>query len=536
MKKILLNIILILLLSFSLSAQEENEELLSDSTNTENILNEESSIQDPIIDEPTIEDVKAISDSVLFRDPIFGIDYTEKDLGNITDFEIINERDTLLYTRSYGDWWFGPSWNAVSYTYYLSNYDFARLPFYAVDENNPRVEYITNPTQTMINIGGLFEWSPVRQVWGIGGILRFERLYINSDYKPTDAQNRNFIFNTNVEFNYLTLSPFFKYKTPLEGINILLIADISYISNYDATYFRKAISGPANIDNQYIIDFKGDISYKVGLNFGIEYEYFLQDIQKIEFFSKLNILKNTRVKIAPNAMIGINTSPILNNGGSYPVTIRAGLSFKLGPDKIKGDTIPYNPTPRYEYLAKFDPKIKVQFNGFLERESFASSELRAFEASQATAQISEEPQLPPQNLRDKEDSQVAAALVEDEKPNIIFKKGDNRTFTYSTSESTSPDKKLREFLDEIGKWLKDNPNAEIRIVGHSDNVGNPAEIQKRSIDRATRAKNYIITKYPGINQRKILTTGEGARSPVADIYSASGRAKNRRIEITVVNG
>lgn len=535
MKKIYINIILILLFCFSLAAQEENEEQKSNVEPQEQIQEENKEEENKENLEESkleIEDKKEI-DSVLFRDPLFGIDYTNKDLGNITDIEIVNERDTLKYTRSYGDWWFGPLWNAYSFSYYLSNYDFARLSHYPVDENNPRVEYTTNPTSSMLNIGGLIEWSPVRQVWGVGGILRYEKLYIDSDHKPTDAQNREFVFNTNVEFDYLTLSPYFKYKTPLEGFNILVIADISYIMAYDATYFRRAESGPSDIQNRFNIDFESSISYKVGLNFGIEYEYFLQDIQGVEFFNKLRFLKNTRVKIAPHAIIGINTSPILNNGGSYPVTFRAGFSFKLGPDKIKGDTVPYNPTPRYEYLAKFDPKVKVQFAGFLERESFASADIDFIETKFESNQVSEEPKLPPSSLRNNDDSQVATTLQEEEKPKYEFKKGFNKTYTYTSSESTNPTRDLRTFLDDLATWMKDNPSAEIRVVGHSDNVGTGQEIQQRSVDRARKVQQYLAAK--GINSRRILTNGQGARDPVADIYSSAGRAKNRRVEIVVVS-
>ena len=561
LKKLFLHITLFFIFSFSLFSQQENENIAPviqqeekienldsqkvnlkidstaiDSQNLDlNIPNDSTAIDsqkvDTNVDENTIKP-EVEKEEVLFRDPIFGIDYTNKDLGNITDFDIINDKDTLLYTRSYGDWWYGASWLMTNNTFYLGNFNFAKISYLPVDANNPRVEYANNQTNSMYNISLMAEWSPVRQVWGVGGFLRYERLYINSDYEPTDAANRNFIFNTNVDFSYLTLSPFFKYKTPLEGLNLMVLMDMSYILSYDSYFFRQQKSGPANIKNELVIDFKDDIRFKFGVNFGIEYEYLLQDIQKIEFFNKLNLFKNTRVKIAPMAMIGINTSPISNNGGSYPVTFRAGLSLKLGPDNIKSDTIPFNPTPRFEYLAKFEPKIKVQFAGFLERESFVASDVAFFEVAQVNNQVSEEPKLPSQSLRDKEDSKIATQLKEEEKPKIEFKKGFNKTYTYNSSESVNPSKDLRDFLNELADYLKSSPTAEIRVVGHSDNVGTGQEIQERSIKRAQMVQSYLVAK--GINARRVLVTGLGAREPVGDISSASGRAKNRRVVIQVI--
>ena len=152
-------------------------------------------------------------------------------------------------------------------TFYLGNFNFAKISYLPVDANNPRVEYANNQTNSMYNISLMAEWSPVRQVWGVGGFLRYERLYINSDYEPTDAANRNFIFNTNVDFSYLTLSPFFKYKTPLEGLNLMVLMDMSYILSYDSYFFRQQKSGPANIKNELVIDFKDDIRFKFGVNF-----------------------------------------------------------------------------------------------------------------------------------------------------------------------------------------------------------------------------------------------------------------------------
>lgn len=115
--------------------------------------------------------------------------------------------------------------------------------------------------------------------------------------------------------------------------------------------------------------------------------------------------------------------------------------------------------------------------------------------------------------------------------NSNFKKGAKYTFTYVTSESTNPGKELREFLDRLGKWMSENPKSEIRVEGHSDNVGNTKDIQERSVQRASKVRAYLVAL--GISGSRVIVSEQGARVPIADIYSDEGRAKNRRVEITI---
>lgn len=122
---------------------------------------------------------------------------------------------------------------------------------------------------------------------------------------------------------------------------------------------------------------------------------------------------------------------------------------------------------------------------------------------------------------------------ESDEKTLEFKKGSNFTFTYLTSSDTKPTKDMREFLDKLSEWMKNNPNGTIRVVGHSDQVGTGKEITDRSMKRAEKVKNYIIHK-SGVNSARFLISGQGARVPVADIYSEMGKAQNRRVEIDIV--
>jgi outer membrane protein OmpA-like peptidoglycan-associated protein len=86
-------------------------------------------------------------------------------------------------------------------------------------------------------------------------------------------------------------------------------------------------------------------------------------------------------------------------------------------------------------------------------------------------------------------------------------------------------------LDQFAAGLRDNPGAEVRIIGHTDNTGSDAVNNPLSVDRAASTRSYLVNR--GVDGRRIGIEGMGERYPVASNESAEGRARNRRVEIYV---
>ncbi|MGB9081079.1 MAG: OmpA family protein [Desulfuromonadaceae bacterium] len=84
-------------------------------------------------------------------------------------------------------------------------------------------------------------------------------------------------------------------------------------------------------------------------------------------------------------------------------------------------------------------------------------------------------------------------------------------------------------LDTVGNFLKEFPNSKGTIDGHTDSTGSKAANMKLSQKRAENVRSYIIDKF-GIDGSRITAKGFGPTKPVASNKSASGKAKNRRIE------
>jgi outer membrane protein OmpA-like peptidoglycan-associated protein len=88
-------------------------------------------------------------------------------------------------------------------------------------------------------------------------------------------------------------------------------------------------------------------------------------------------------------------------------------------------------------------------------------------------------------------------------------------------------------LDRNGMLLKDNPNVNVEIGGHSDGSGIEAANQKIAEKRAQSAKKYIQDKQ-NIPENQMTVKSYGSSKPVADNKTAEGRAKNRRVEFMIM--
>lgn len=87
-------------------------------------------------------------------------------------------------------------------------------------------------------------------------------------------------------------------------------------------------------------------------------------------------------------------------------------------------------------------------------------------------------------------------------------------------------------LDRIVELMKENPTLRIRITGHTDNTGKPADNLKLSNNRAQAVVRYLSSK--GIETARLSFRGYGEQNPVAGNENELGRAKNRRTELTVI--
>jgi OmpA-OmpF porin, OOP family len=89
-----------------------------------------------------------------------------------------------------------------------------------------------------------------------------------------------------------------------------------------------------------------------------------------------------------------------------------------------------------------------------------------------------------------------------------------------------------QILNDIVLIMKENPEYNLEINGHTDSQGNDDMNMKLSQDRADAVKDYLTNK--GIDSKRLTAKGFGESMPVADNDTSDGRALNRRVEFKVV--
>ncbi len=87
-------------------------------------------------------------------------------------------------------------------------------------------------------------------------------------------------------------------------------------------------------------------------------------------------------------------------------------------------------------------------------------------------------------------------------------------------------------LDQVVTVLKSNPGVKVRIEGHTDADGSDEYNQTLSDNRANAIYDYFISK--GVQRDRLSAKGYGESRPIASNDTDSGKALNRRIELTVL--
>ncbi len=88
-------------------------------------------------------------------------------------------------------------------------------------------------------------------------------------------------------------------------------------------------------------------------------------------------------------------------------------------------------------------------------------------------------------------------------------------------------------LETIYNLLVQAEDTKLGVVGYTDNVGNPTSNVSLSNSRARSVVEYL--KGRGISNERFQTVdGRGDANPIGDNNTVSGKAKNRRVEITLL--
>ena len=86
-------------------------------------------------------------------------------------------------------------------------------------------------------------------------------------------------------------------------------------------------------------------------------------------------------------------------------------------------------------------------------------------------------------------------------------------------------------LFQIAEVLQRYPRTNVDIIGNTDNRGSESYNQDLSERRANAVRDAVVKS--GVDSSRVSTRGQGESQPIASNDTATGRATNRRVDITI---
>ena len=113
--------------------------------------------------------------------------------------------------------------------------------------------------------------------------------------------------------------------------------------------------------------------------------------------------------------------------------------------------------------------------------------------------------------------------------NIILNMPGNVTFAVDKTD-VKPD--FANVIQSVAKILQEYQSTMIEVAGHTDSDGGESYNQLLSQQRAQSVTNILANA--GVDLARIETVGFGEAAPVASNSTRAGKARNRRVELTLL--
>ncbi|MDR3261513.1 MAG: OmpA family protein [Tannerella sp.] len=98
--------------------------------------------------------------------------------------------------------------------------------------------------------------------------------------------------------------------------------------------------------------------------------------------------------------------------------------------------------------------------------------------------------------------------------------------------SSTVGEQAKSILHALATSLKKYPDADLKIVGYTDNTGHAEYNRILSEKRAKSVYDFLTAR--GVGANRMTFEGKGSREPAANNQTEEGRKKNRRVEIFIL--
>ena len=132
----------------------------------------------------------------------------------------------------------------------------------------------------------------------------------------------------------------------------------------------------------------------------------------------------------------------------------------------------------------------------------------------------------------KIEEEIPGADVKRVDDGIVVTFDENNGGVYFDTNKYNINEKSKQTLDKLAAILKEYPDTNVLVAGHTDSVGKDEYNLGLSQRRAQAVTNYFKSK--GLASSRFTTKWYGEKNPIASNDTAEGRAKNRRVNVVIV--
>lgn len=474
---------------------------------------------------------------------------------DVVSIEVLENQDTVKTLSRTGKWWFGP---IVGYN---GNFYFNTLNtnlFYNTDNPfNIEVDYKSGTGSgwyTGLNI----EYQEPKKYWGFGTDIYFPDVRHATSKTEEVVNEEDYSIYYTSTYKYISVAPYARYNFARSGLHVFAGPGVDF--NYAALGAQKIVEEAVDdiIHDDSLTH--SEMKARFGLNVGAGWDIMVSDIDS-----------RVRVRFLPYVSGHLGTKILGDFGSNWnEVLFKAGLKIKFGPTKQIIDTSEYRyveETPIY--LASIVPESGVEFKldrtmtvnlpameiAYVEKtkdetmmifpddmtetmslDSTIAGQLAALgsETEPAGSEGADIDITPEPDVINIPDRGISVVLPRGKEKNISIELDKTYSYSFETSTTTELSESLSNYLDELIKELKANPNLTVIIIGHSDNrAGNTQTKLRISQERAQNAKSYMVKR--GIPGTRIFPRGQSDLFPLKSNNTEEGRRANRRVEIRVIS-
>jgi len=194
--------------------------------------------------------------------------------------------------------------------------------------------------------------------------------------------------------------------------------------------------------------------------------------------------------------------------------------------ELEAAILEYNPADS-SYIAKRTGDFSKDLCGYTDEEVIKiSNYLKELEKLDSLNKAKEE-----QKKQDALNKAKAEEIAKTEAIKVVEVKKQVNSYDQVINFAVNSSKIDKANLDGLVKEMKENKDLKVTLTGHTDASGSDNLNLNLSIQRANAVKKLLVKK--GADASRITIKGEGEKKPTADNETEEGKAKNRRVEISV---